>query len=528
MPNLAYAGFVPLAKADAAQRLVYGYIDETPDRAKEVLDYETSKPYFQEWSDSFVKATDGKSAGNVRAQHGKVVAGKLEKMAFDDVNKRIEFCAKIVDDNEWKKVEAGVYTGFSPGGRYAKRWADPVHAGHLRYTAAPSELSIVDIPCLPSATFTMVKADGAEVETEFVLDKAYEPGNEATKARAEEMTKAAEGTTYKDHVVKARADLIAENAAEALAKMASDPETTETKPDVFSALEAALAKADAAVATIGDDVLADDPATAMAKGLEQIAVVLADKPLIKGLRGIQSLAGVIYQVVAVQAACKREADDEGDGSPVPAQIATGIATLCDALVAMAKEETAELMADMMEAGMEEAVPDWSMYECAAPIVDMIKADTALMEKAGKRHSKSDMGHIQGMHDSAVKLGAVCGAEKVAPLAEMNERLTKAVDSALPRIEKLAEELANTVAARDADREEMAQLRKELDRLGAAPAPTRLQLAISKEEDNGTLAKDADETPESTLETIGALTGRERSAELEKFVINARAQQYAAR
>ena len=65
--------------------------------------------------------------------------------------------AKIVDDNEWKKVEEGVYTGFSPGGRYAKRWQD---GAYRRYTPDVRELSIVDVPCNPSATFTMVKADG--------------------------------------------------------------------------------------------------------------------------------------------------------------------------------------------------------------------------------------------------------------------------------------------------------------------------------------------------------------------------------
>ena len=39
--------------------------------------------------------------------------------------KRIEICGKVVDDAEWQKVEEGVYTGFSQGGRYLKRWPIP-------------------------------------------------------------------------------------------------------------------------------------------------------------------------------------------------------------------------------------------------------------------------------------------------------------------------------------------------------------------------------------------------------------------
>ncbi len=111
--------FIPLRKADAAQRLVFGRIDETPDRSGEVFDYASSKPEFQAWSEGVQKASDGKSYGNVRAMHGKVAAGKLVGLTFDDAAKSIELCAHIVDDGEWKKVEQGIYTGFSPG------WALP-------------------------------------------------------------------------------------------------------------------------------------------------------------------------------------------------------------------------------------------------------------------------------------------------------------------------------------------------------------------------------------------------------------------
>jgi hypothetical protein len=159
MPSLNM--FVPLTKADAARRLVYGVVTaEAPDRAGEICDYATTKPYYEKWSAEFHKASAGKSLGNLRAMHGKIAAGRVEAITFDDEARQIEICARIVDDAEWAKVEAGVYTGFSQGGGYVKRWPDESDPGVMRYTANPVEISLVDMPCLPAATFSMIKADG--------------------------------------------------------------------------------------------------------------------------------------------------------------------------------------------------------------------------------------------------------------------------------------------------------------------------------------------------------------------------------
>jgi len=154
--------FIPLRKADAAQRLVYGYATaESPDRAGEICDYASTRPHYEAWSQTFSKATQGKSFGNVRAMHGAVAAGKIASIRFNDAEKRIEIAAKIIDDDEWRKVEEGVYTGFSQGGVYVKRWPDPQNPDFVRYTAKPSEISLVDLPCLPEAGFELIKADGA-------------------------------------------------------------------------------------------------------------------------------------------------------------------------------------------------------------------------------------------------------------------------------------------------------------------------------------------------------------------------------
>ena len=154
--------FVPLTKVDEEQRLVYGVItEEVQDKAGETMDYETSKANFEKWSGDIEKASNGLSKGNVRVMHQLKVGGKLTDISFNDDDKSIEVCAKVTDDNEWNNVLEGCYTGFSVGGSYGKKWTEK-DTGLKKYTAVPNEVSLVDNPCVHGATFTMIKADGAE------------------------------------------------------------------------------------------------------------------------------------------------------------------------------------------------------------------------------------------------------------------------------------------------------------------------------------------------------------------------------
>lgn len=154
--------FVPLTKVDEEQRLVYGVItEEVQDKAGETMDYDTSKANFEKWSGDIEKASNGLSKGNVRVMHQLKVGGKLTDISFNDDDKSIEVCAKVTDDAEWNNVLEGCYTGFSVGGSYGKKWTEKT-TGLKKYTAVPNEVSLVDNPCVHGATFTMVKADGAE------------------------------------------------------------------------------------------------------------------------------------------------------------------------------------------------------------------------------------------------------------------------------------------------------------------------------------------------------------------------------
>ena len=159
--------FARITKVDEATRRVTGIAaSEAIDHAKEALDYDLSKQYFTDWSTGIAKATDGKSVGNLRVMHGNVVAGKLVEMTCDDVSKAFPITAEVTDDNEWRKVLAGCYTGFSIGGSYVSK-APKDAAGVVKYVAKPNEVSLVDLPCNPDATFTVSKADGAQELRKF-------------------------------------------------------------------------------------------------------------------------------------------------------------------------------------------------------------------------------------------------------------------------------------------------------------------------------------------------------------------------
>ncbi len=186
--------FAQITKVDQAKRLVYGRAcQEVVDRSGEIFDYESSKPYFKAWSDGIAKDTDGKSLGNVRAMHGKVSAGKVTAIDFNDTDKAVDICAKVVDDNEWNKTVEGCYTGFSIGGSYVgdKKTEKIADKDVTRYTADPTEISLVDQPCVPTAKFfDIVKADGVIEKVAFKDPAPEEVAIVGTPEHVDEFTKA--------------------------------------------------------------------------------------------------------------------------------------------------------------------------------------------------------------------------------------------------------------------------------------------------------------------------------------------------
>src|SRR3972149_11625833 len=162
-PDGNFSYFIPITKVDVEKRQIWCFASkEEPDNSGEIMDYRTSKPYFLDWSNRAFKRSGGKSKGNVRAMHQLITAGKLFDLQAVDEDRGFYVGIDVIDNDEWRKVQEGVYTGVSIGGRYIKRWPD---RQYIRFTAEPHELSLVDVPMLSSATFDVIKADEVEQRT---------------------------------------------------------------------------------------------------------------------------------------------------------------------------------------------------------------------------------------------------------------------------------------------------------------------------------------------------------------------------
>jgi hypothetical protein len=411
--------FAQIRKVDEANRLVYGRAaQEVVDKADEVMDYESSKPYFQKWSDDVAKDTDGKSLGNVRAMHGKVAAGKLTGIDFNDTEKAIDVIAKVVDDAEWNKVLEGVYTGFSIGGSYIGKPSIEKMDGKdvKRYTASPNEVSLVDRPCIPTATFFEVqKADGTLAKVEF-----------------------------KEPVVEEDAALEVNGTADEVAQLAKlMNESGLSMKDVLAKLAAPAAPEIVITATT--------PAAPVEK--------LEGAALRKSMWACAELAQLIACLQNLKSSAVYEAFYEGDVSGIAKRLGAVIALAGQVLVEMIQEEVAE-----DQAGADTVIT----VELADQIKGLAKFEgDALMDllKVGARNSKADADRLAKIHDLSVELGHKCDATKGDPAGDLSkgESLTKA------DFEKaIADAVAPLQKALD---ESVERVRK----LEAQPAPKRIAI-----------------------------------------------------
>ena len=423
--------FAQIRKVDEAKRLVFGRIaEEVVDKSGEIMDYAKSKPYFVGWSEEIAKDTDGKSLGNVRAMHGKIAAGKLTQIDFNDAEKAVDVCSKVVDDGEWKKVLEGVYTGFSIGGSYVgDKTVEKVDGKDVtRYTAKPSEVSLVDRPCIPTARFFEVqKADGTLAKVDF---KAPEPDDATVNGSAEEV--AALGKLMNEQGL---------SISDVLAKLA--------------------------------------PAEKPPEPAQQVEKLTAAE-LRKGMYSCSSFAGVIDQLQSLQRSAAYEAFAEGDQSGIAKKLAACIAMCGSTLKDMIDQELSEMAgggADPMAMALSEKAGDLAKYE-GEPIAALLKI--------GARNSAADTARLAKIHEMTVELGHDCaGAAKAQPAVDLTKadptpELQKLVADAVAPLQKLLDDQA-ALAKTQAD---------EIEKLKAQPAPARASLrALSKADDIGADADD---------------------------------------
>lgn len=294
-----------------------------------------------------------------------------------------------------------------------------------------TEISLVDRPANPEAVFDCWKADGA----------------------APELTD-----------------------EQALDELAAVMQGNAMKPaDLLRIVRAELGKADAAGDGAADQVAGEEVEAA------KLAPVAEVK---KGMYGVAQFAAIMSNIADLQASSAWEAGYEGDMSDMPGKLKAWMSEGADLLQAMAAEESDELIAEAD--GGEGAADAVVVIEQAEQAGDV--------GKAGARHSKSDMAHVQGMHDSSVKLGAKCDAAEKADSA-----------AGLEKADEIAKAIADGVEKATAEARELMQ--KMADRIKALedqPMPAKGVLrAVSKGEDSGTGAAPAS-APAPVLKTDGSV------------------------
>lgn len=472
--------FAQIAKVDETQRLVYGRAaQEVVDRSGEIFDYATSKEHFGEWSKTTKDATGGQSVGNLRAMHGKVAAGKLTDITFNDDELAIDIVAKVVDDAEWNKVLEGVYTGFSIGGEYARKWDDPAGKGK-RYTAIPSEISLVDRPCGPTSTFfKLAKADGTEVDVEFksVEEPPVEKGDFQVTGTDEDVANLSKFLNDNDlsvgHVVMSLGNLVKVIGTEGLSK-------TLVTEDLFQPLHKTMFadsvnkkypldtedQIKVAYSFLHKDGIEDkydaDALTAMRSTVEaawkaQIGTELGSEveklsgadTLAKGLYNVQDLIGILMAVESVTNSVAWEERVEGEPATISGKLTDCFNNLADIVLEMLNEEMSE-------------TPSGGVMALSQSATGLQK----VLEKVGARNSKTDSEKIQAVHDHATSLGAKCASDPAQKLdTPSDEPLAKAIGE-VGSLQKLVGDLTDR-----------------LTKLESQPAPAKAILRVMSKGDD---------------------------------------------
>jgi hypothetical protein len=432
--------FAQIRKVDEEKRLVYGRLtQEVVDKSDEILDYESSKPHFVKWSQEIAKDTDGKSVGNLRAMHGKVAAGKFTEINFNDAEKAIDVCAKVVDNNEWSKVLEGVYRGFSIGGAYVgDKKVEKVDGRDVtRYTAKPNEGSLVDSPCVPTAKFFEVqKADGTLAKVDFQAPAPEDATIHGTPEEVDALCKLMNehGLSMADVLAK----VAAPNVAAASAPGAGEP-----------------AK----------------PGTAAAPAAGEVVQKLSVGELRKSMYSCSFLAETIASLMSLKSSAQYEAFYEGDDSGIAAKLGAVIALAGQVLIEMVQEEVSE--GDGADTTL-----TVELAEKAGALAKIDADPFRALLKVGARNSAADKERLAKIHEMTVELGHDCApAAKTEPVAE----LTKVDTGAL---EKMVADAVATAAAPLSKALEEANAK--ITKLEAQPAPARVHLrAVAKTEDTGT-------------------------------------------
>lgn len=111
---------------------------------------------------------------NIREMHQNSAVGTAVKAEV--VDGQLQLTARVVDDTAWEKVKAGVYKGFSIGGRIVEAVLEKLPDGRTVRRILKivlSEISLVDRPANPEARILLWKADGHPQEAPMTIDELW-------------------------------------------------------------------------------------------------------------------------------------------------------------------------------------------------------------------------------------------------------------------------------------------------------------------------------------------------------------------
>jgi len=141
--------YAEICKVDDEKRMVYGYAStEALDVQGEIVTKQAMAAALEDYM----------RFANIREMHQPSAVGVAKSVEMDDKGTFIS--AHVVDDSAWSKVKAGVYKGFSIGGKAIEKVDNVINA--LRLT----EISLVDRPANPEALITLWKADAPTTSDE--------------------------------------------------------------------------------------------------------------------------------------------------------------------------------------------------------------------------------------------------------------------------------------------------------------------------------------------------------------------------
>lgn len=329
---------------------------ETPDEDREIMDFEQSRPYFEEWSATAFKRSGGKSYGNLREMHGLSAAGKLTRpLVFDVAAKTIYVHGLIVDPVAMRKANEGVYVGLSIGGRYVDRYPDPDHPGLTRFVADPTELSLVDSPNNPDATMELIGPTGTAKLVKLgapavaIGTLGVGPGLDDTDRR---LLKAA-GSMVADRILPALTKTAKHTkrvAGKDLPSSAFAYVGDATRPETWKYAIHDARHVRNSLARWGQEPVPADAKLAVYGRLKDAArrfgvdVSTDVEKLIKSLYEVGGVAQALQNLEYIRSCLDREEEYEQDDSPVPGRLRDTMAQLGEVLKDLVIEETDELLA----------------------------------------------------------------------------------------------------------------------------------------------------------------------------------------